>query len=80
MIVYLSVIDKHRPTGEQFVGAILVEIPIAVEDTHYSVAAVNCDLQTEPLFRPFLGKLMNKADVTAMDAAIEDANRETPNV
>lgn len=77
MLVYLSVVDKHkedpaRPGHAVNIGAIIIDVPqIQTEDTHYDIHATNAPLETETDLRHYVGILMTKEQVELMDAAIK---------
>jgi hypothetical protein len=64
MILYVSLVDRHKPYGQRFVGAYMVEIPYApVHHGQIDCQAVCADPEggAERL-RPFFDRLLSKEE------------------
>ncbi len=70
MIIQLSIVDLHRPPGVRHVGTVLVEIPELVTDSCFDAAAIVMAPMYESRLRPYLGRVMDKAEIEAMEAEV----------
>lgn len=76
MLIYLSIVDKQQPGGEDSKGnpilknyAYVVDIPVLSVDTHYNVMALAMtEDKLSKKFRPHVGKLMSRDEVNAIGA------------
>lgn len=65
MIIYLSIVDRHRRKGDGFVGGYAIEVPYeAVHQGQIDVMVVTGDPDNvAERWRPLLGRLLRKDEV-----------------
>lgn len=59
--VSVSIIDKHKPSGQQHVGTYTFEIEYS-GDSHFELLALPCPVEHEDACRFMVGRLMTKQD------------------
>jgi hypothetical protein len=62
MIVWVSIVDKHRPAGDMNVGAYAFEIDYPA-DSHFDFMTVACPPEAEADVRPLLNRLLKEKDI-----------------
>jgi hypothetical protein len=76
---YLSFADGARPTGEQFLGAIICIAPsfeVAVQWTHWVKLNPGGEVQglevlhDEEALKPWMGRLLSRADLDELDRVL----------
>ena len=59
MIICVSVLDVHRPHGQQHVGTFHFEIDYPA-DSHFDLCAIAVPPESEAQARPLIGKTLRK--------------------
>jgi len=62
MIIGVSIVDKHKPRGQQHVGTYMFEIDYSV-DSHFDFLTATCAKEAETEIRPYLNRLLSAEEI-----------------
>lgn len=79
MIISVSIVDKHKPTGQKHVGTYTFEIDYP-GDSHFDLLAVSYPVEKEADVRYMVGRLMKEQDFIAAGEEILDITAEKSNL